>query len=97
MREAEAMLLQQAAARTYLPISGVPAYYKAVQQKAPAHDVDFMTRQRGMFSYSGLTKEQVARLRNEFSMCAVDTGRISMATLNASNIDHVTDAIAKVM
>ena len=68
-----------------------------LKDKAPAHDVDFMMRQRGMFSYSGLSKEQVARLRNEFSVYAVDTGRICMAALNASNIDHVTDAIAKVL
>ena len=70
---------------------------KKLKEKAPAHDFDFVTRQRGMFSYSGLTKEQVARLRNEFSIYAVDTGRICVAALNSRNIDRVVESIAKVL
>jgi aromatic-amino-acid transaminase len=50
-----------------------------------------------MFSYSGLTKEQVHRLRDEFSIYAVDTGRICVAALNSRNLDRVIDAIAKVI
>jgi aromatic-amino-acid transaminase len=50
-----------------------------------------------MFSYSGLTREQVGRLRSEFSIYAIDTGRICVAALNRSNIDYVADAIAKVI
>ena len=50
-----------------------------------------------MFSYSGLTKEQVERLRTEYSIYAIDTGRICIAALNSKNIDYVTDAIAKVL
>jgi aromatic-amino-acid transaminase len=53
--------------------------------------------QRGMFSYSGLTREQVVRLRNEFSIYAIETGRICVAALNSKNIDYVVDAIAKVI
>jgi aromatic-amino-acid transaminase len=53
-------------------------------------------QQVGMFSYSGLTKEQVAQLRAE-SIYAVDTGRICVAALNSKNIDRVVDAIAKVL
>ncbi|MES2534656.1 MAG: amino acid aminotransferase [Pseudomonadota bacterium] len=68
-----------------------------LKAKSPAHDFDFVIKQRGMFSYSGLTKEQVDRLRDEFSIYAVDTGRICVAALNSRNIDKVVDAIAKVL
>jgi aromatic-amino-acid transaminase len=68
-----------------------------LKAKAPAHDFDFVIKQRGMFSYSGLTKVQVDRLRDEFSIYAVDTGRICVAALNSRNIDIVVDAIAKVL
>lgn len=68
-----------------------------LKAKAPDHDFDFVVRQRGMFSYSGLTKAQVERLKNEFSIYAVDTGRICVAALNSRNIDRVVDAIAKVL
>ena len=68
-----------------------------LKAKAPGHDFDFVVKQRGMFSYSGLTKEQVARLKDEFSIYAVDTGRICVAALNSRNIDRVVDAIAKVL
>ena len=66
-------------------------------KKAPAHDFSFVARQRGMFSYSGLTVEQVARLRSEFGIYALDTGRICVASLNQSNIEAVTDAIVQVI
>lgn len=68
-----------------------------LKEKAPAHDFDFVIKQRGMFSYSGLTKPQVDRLRDEFSIYAVDTGRICVAALNSRNIDIVVDAITKVL
>jgi aromatic-amino-acid transaminase len=68
-----------------------------LKQKAPGHDFDFVIRQRGMFSYSGLTKAQVERLRNEFSIYAVDTGRICVAALNSKNIEQVANAIAQVL
>lgn len=68
-----------------------------LKQKAPGHDFSFVVKQRGMFSYSGLTKDQVTRLREEFSVYAIDTGRICVAALNSRNIDAVTDAIAKVL
>ncbi len=65
--------------------------------KTPKADFDFVIRQRGMFSYSGLTKQQVDRLREEFSIYAIDTGRICVAAINSKNIDYVADAIAKVI
>jgi aromatic-amino-acid transaminase len=60
-------------------------------------DFGFVAKQRGMFSYSGLTAAQVDRLRDEFGIYAVSTGRICLAALNSRNIDYVADAIAKVI
>ena len=60
-------------------------------------DFSFVARQRGMFSYSGLTSAQVDRLREEFGIYAVSTGRICLAALNTRNIDAVAQAIAKVI
>jgi aromatic-amino-acid transaminase len=68
-----------------------------LKQRAPAHDFEFVRRQRGMFSYSGLNKEQVRRLRDEFSIYAVDSGRICVAALNSKNIEYVADAIAALL
>ena len=61
------------------------------------HDFSFITRQRGMFSYSGLSKPQMDRLRTEFGVYGVDTGRICVAALNTGNIDHVAASIAQVL
>lgn len=60
-------------------------------------DFAFVARQRGMFSYSGLTPEQVERLKSEFGIYAVGTGRICVAALNSGNIRAVTEAIVKVL
>ena len=60
-------------------------------------DMSFITRQVGMFSYSGLTKDQMVRLRSEFGVYGTDTGRMCVAALNGKNIDHVCAAIAKVI
>jgi aromatic-amino-acid transaminase len=66
-------------------------------QAAAHRDFSFVARQRGMFSYSGLTVEQVTRLRNEFGIYALDTGRICVAALNQNNIGAVTKAIVQVI
>jgi aromatic-amino-acid transaminase len=60
-------------------------------------DFSFVTRQRGMFSYTGLSKDQVGKLREQFSIYAVDSGRICVAALNTRNIDYVADAVASVL
>ncbi|HUE94282.1 amino acid aminotransferase [Pseudomonas sp.] len=60
-------------------------------------DFSFVAQQRGMFSYSGLTAEQVERLKNEFGIYAVGTGRICVAALNQRNLPAVTQAIAQVL
>lgn len=60
-------------------------------------DFAFVAQQRGMFSYSGLSAEQVERLRSEFGIYAVATGRICVAALNQRNLASVTQAIAQVL
>ncbi len=68
-----------------------------IHARVPGVDFSFITRQRGMFSYSGLTKEQVVRMREEFGVYAIESGRICVAALNTKNIDYSADAIAKVI
>ena len=60
-------------------------------------DMSFITAQIGMFSYSGLSKDQMVRLRNEFGVYGTDTGRMCVAALNSKNIDYVCASIAKVV
>jgi len=60
-------------------------------------DMSFITAQIGMFSYSGLSKDQMVRLRNEFGVYGTDTGRMCVAALNSKNIDYVCASIAKVI
>ncbi|MDP3650946.1 MAG: amino acid aminotransferase [Rhodoferax sp.] len=60
-------------------------------------DMSFITTQIGMFSYSGLSKDQMVRLRNEFGVYGTDTGRMCVAALNSKNIDYVCASIAKVV
>ena len=60
-------------------------------------DMSFITTQIGMFSYSGLSKDQMVRLRKEFGVYGTDTGRMCVAALNSKNIDYVCQAIAKVI
>ncbi|MEA9728381.1 amino acid aminotransferase [Xanthomonas campestris] len=61
-----------------------------------APEFEFIQRQAGMFSYSGLTKSQVDRLRDEFAIYAVGTGRICVAALSQRNLDYVAQAVATV-
>ena len=72
-------------------------FVEKLKARAPAHDFSFVMQQRGMFSYSGLTKEQVTKLREHYSVYAVDTGRICVAALNSRNIDYAVDSIARVI
>ena len=64
---------------------------------AGAAGFDFINVQRGMFSYTGLSAAQVERLKSEYGIYAVGTGRICVAALNTRNIDYVAKAIATVI
>ncbi|MFV9473562.1 amino acid aminotransferase [Advenella sp. RU8] len=68
-----------------------------LKEHGVTQNFDFVLAQRGMFSYSGLTAEQVDRLRNEHGVYAVSSGRICVAALNSRNIDYVAKAIAQVL
>jgi aromatic-amino-acid transaminase len=71
---------------------------RGLTQRLSAHgDFGFIEAQRGMFSYSGLSSLQVDRLRTEFGIYAVGTGRICVAALNDGNLDRVAEAIARVI
>jgi aromatic-amino-acid transaminase len=60
-------------------------------------DTSFITTQVGMFSYSGLSKEQMQRLRQEHAVYGLDSGRLCVAALNPHNIERVCKSIAAVM
>lgn len=60
-------------------------------------DMSFITTQIGMFSYSGLSKDQMVRLRSEFGVYGTDTGRMCVAAINSGNIEHVCKSIAAVL
>jgi len=60
-------------------------------------DMSFILRQKGMFSYSGLSAAQMQRLRSEFGVYGIDSGRICVAALNERNLGPVVAAIAKVV
>lgn len=70
---------------------------RQLAEKGAKQNFDFVAKQRGMFSYSGLSAEQVERLRVEFGVYAIGTGRICAAALNHNNLDHVTDAIVQLL
>ena len=72
------------------------ALLEKLQAAGLKQDMSFITQQKGMFSYSGLSKEQMQRLRSEFGIYGVDSGRICVAALNSKNIDAVVSAIIKV-
>ena len=66
-------------------------------QRTSARDFSFINDQRGMFSYSGLTKNQVDNLKHNHSIYIVGSGRINIAGISNTNIDVLCDAIAAVM
>jgi aromatic-amino-acid transaminase len=73
------------------------ALVAGLERRLPGRDFAFVRRQRGMFSYSGLSAAQIDRLRSEFGIYALSTGRICVAALNRKNVDYVADSIATVL
>ncbi|MGS0756864.1 amino acid aminotransferase, partial [Roseateles sp. GG27B] len=73
------------------------ALVAALQTAGVTQDLSFVTRQQGMFSYSGLSATQMQRLRSEFGVYGVDSGRICVAALNEKNLPAVAQAIATVL
>ncbi|MFH7043865.1 amino acid aminotransferase [Paucibacter sp. JuS9] len=73
------------------------ALVAALKAAGVTADLEFVTRQKGMFSYSGLNAAQMQRLRSEFGIYGVDSGRICVAALNEKNLPAVAAAMAAVM
>jgi aspartate/tyrosine/aromatic aminotransferase len=73
------------------------AFASGMKERTDVRDFSFIEDQRGMFSYSGLTREQVDRLREEHSIYAVGSGRINVAGMTPGNLDRLCDAIAAVL
>lgn len=72
-------------------------FVQRLAERGIKRDFSFISRQNGMFSYSGLELEQVRRLRSEFGLYIVDSGRICVAAMNEKNLEYVTEAISKVL
>jgi aromatic-amino-acid transaminase len=73
------------------------ALVERLKQRAPRSDFGFVLSQRGMFSYSGLTRDQVVRLREEFGVYAIESGRVCVAAINSRNVDYVAESLARVI
>ncbi|MDE2610658.1 MAG: aminotransferase class I/II-fold pyridoxal phosphate-dependent enzyme, partial [Burkholderiales bacterium] len=71
--------------------------HDALVKQCPGVDFSYIVKQRGMFSYTGLSREQVERLRDEFAVYLVGSGRMCVAGLNAKNVAYTAQAFAAVM
>ncbi len=79
-------------------INGVRSLFvNTLAQKGANRDFSFITQQRGMFSYSGLTKDQVGQLRDKHAVYIVGSGRINVAGMTEGNMDKLCEAIVDVL
>jgi aspartate/tyrosine/aromatic aminotransferase len=72
-------------------------FVKTLKEKGVQRDFSFITKQNGMFSFSGLTKDQVNQLREKYSVYIVGSGRINVAGMTPNNMDRLCEAIADVL
>ncbi|OBX84621.1 aromatic amino acid transaminase [Faucicola atlantae] len=70
---------------------------EALEQKVAGRSFEYLTKQNGMFSFTGLTPEQVQRLQDDFAVYMVGNGRMCVAGLNSRNIDYIANAMAAVL
>jgi len=73
------------------------ALVSVLKTEVPGRNFDYLLQQRGMFSYTGLSAEQVDRLRDEFGVYLIASGRMCVAGLNSNNVQRVAQAFAAVM
>ena len=73
------------------------ALFEVITAKIPGRNFDYFLTQRGMFSYTGLTPEQVDRLREEFGVYILRSGRMCIAGLNTRNVEATANAMAAVL
>jgi aspartate/tyrosine/aromatic aminotransferase len=72
-------------------------FVKTLKEKGMQRNFSFITKQNGMFSFSGLTKDQVNQLRKKYSVYIVGSGRINVAGMTPKNMDCLCEAIADVL
>lgn len=72
-------------------------FVNTLSEKGASQDFGFITRQNGMFSFSGLSKDQVMRLRDEFAIYAVASGRVNIAGMTPDNMSPLCEAIVAVL
>jgi aromatic-amino-acid transaminase len=72
-------------------------FVQKLAERGIKRDFSFIAQQKGMFSFSGIELEAVRRLRSDFGIYIVDSGRICVAAMNENNLGPVTEAIAKVL
>ena len=72
-------------------------FVETLKECGAPQDFDFIVKQNGMFSFSGLTAEQVDRLRDDFAIYAVRSGRINVAGITEDNIRYLCESIVKVL
>jgi aromatic-amino-acid transaminase len=63
----------------------------------PNRDFSFIKKQRGMFSYSGLSREVVVELREKYHIYALESGRICLAAMNTKNMDYICSSLATIL
>jgi aspartate aminotransferase len=72
-------------------------FVKLLEARKVARDFSFIANERGLFSFLGITKEQVVKLREQFHVYMVESSRMNFAGINKSNADYVADSIAAVL
>jgi aromatic-amino-acid transaminase len=72
-------------------------FVRRLQELVPQRDFSFIENQRGMFSYSGLSKEMILELRAKHHIYALESGRICVAAMNTKNVDYICSSIASVL
>jgi aspartate/tyrosine/aromatic aminotransferase len=72
-------------------------FVETLKVKGVSRDFSFITRQKGMFSFSGLNREQVDTLREKYAIYVVGSGRINVAAMTPGNMDRLCQAIADVL
>lgn len=95
--EALSALWQQELVEMCQRINGLRAGLRSKLEAASGRDFGFIEREKGMFSFLGLTPEQALRLRQEYAVYMLDSSRINVAGVNAANIDYLADAVAEVL
>ena len=68
-----------------------------LKELAPQYDSSYFVKQQGMFCYTGLSKEQIQKLRDDFGVYILESGRISVPGLNQSNVDYFAESLAAVV